>query len=196
MAVITPKAILSYPHLHKPQDPKPGQDPKYSATLVFVEGTDTTALQQAAIAAASDKFPSGYKLPNGQVITIQQAFAENILRSPFRKDALAKGYPSGSIFINVRTTKKPAVVYAQAGANGKPVPMPEEKMKDELYPGAIVRASVAAFYYDRDGNKGVSFALNNIQKLADGDRLDGRVAAEDEFDADLSQPPADIAGLV
>jgi hypothetical protein len=58
-----------------------------------------------------------------------------------------------------------------------------------------VRASLRAFAYDTNGNKGVSFGLNNIQKLGEGQRLDGRKAATDEFDADLSQAPADISAV-
>jgi len=65
-----------------------------------------------------------------------------------------------------------------------------------MYPGAGVRASVSAFAYDSNGNKGVSFALNNMQKVSEGERLDGRAAADDEFTADLSSAPADISGLI
>jgi len=56
-----------------------------------------------------------------------------------------------------------------------------------------VRASVTAFAYDRPESKGVSFGLNNIQ-LLDGTtpRLDGRKAAEDEFEADASMQPASL----
>jgi len=43
--------------------------------------------------------------------------------------------------------------------------------------------SLNAFAYDRAGNRGISLGLNNIQKLADGERLDGRLKAEDDFEA-------------
>jgi hypothetical protein len=59
-----------------------------------------------------------------------------------------------------------------------------------------VRAQLRAFSYDSNGNKGVSFALNNIQKLGDGERLDNRQAATDAFEADLSAAPADISALL
>ena len=66
-----------------------------------------------------------------------------------------------------------------------------------------MRFSITAFGYDVKGNKGISFALNNVQKWADGERLDGRVRAEDEFSAeapvtadlsDLEGTPAPAAG--
>lgn len=202
--VITPEALLSYPHFDKPQAQDDGKQPKYSGAFVFTKETLATeegkkqfaALQVAAVQAAIDKFGHMYKLPNGQSIPIAQAFAEGILRSPFRKDALAKGYPEGSIFLNARSTQQPGCVYSYADSTGKPTKVAVEKIKEVFYAGAIVRASLAAFYYDNSGNKGVSFALNNVQFIRDGERLDGRVAAEDEFSADLAQAPADISGLI
>ena len=65
---------------------------------------------------------------------------------------------------------------------------------DEVYAGAIVRASVTSFSYDVSGNKGVSFALNNVQKIRDGERLDGRARAQDDFQADPNAK-ADLADM-
>ncbi len=184
--VITPKAILSYPHLHEPQPGMNGGKAKYSAALVFPAGTDLKALAEAVAAAAEAKWPG----------KAQKMLQSGALKSPFRKGE-EKEYAAGSVFINVRTETKPGVVSAQADpATGKPAAIPADKIRTELYPGCYVRASVTAFAFDNSGNKGVSFALNNIQKLGDGDRLDGRVAAENEFDVDLSQPPSDIAHLI
>ena len=44
---------------------------------------------------------------------------------------------------------------------------------DDIYSGCICVASVTAFAYDQAGNKGVSFFLNSVLKLRDGDRLGG-----------------------
>lgn len=198
--IITPKATLSYPHLDKAQEPKPGDDgngkAKFSATLVFAPGTDLTALFAAAFEAAKEKFTATFKLPNGQMVPIEKAFELSILRSPFRRDALVKGYPEGSIFINVRTERKPGCVFNYKGADGKPAIIPDEAITTELYAGASVRASVRAFGYEAKGNRGVSFALNNVQKLGDGERLDGRVAASDEFTAELDAAPSDLSALM
>ena len=53
----------------------------------------------------------------------------------------------------------------------------------EVYSGCFARVSINAFPYSQQGNKGVSFGLNHVQKLADGDFLGGRSKAEDDFDA-------------
>jgi hypothetical protein len=60
----------------------------------------------------------------------------------------------------------------------------------DFYPGCTCRASVVPFAFDKKGSKGVTFLLNNIQKLKDGTRLDGKMKAEDEFDsADDDEDP-------
>lgn len=189
--VMTPKAILSYPHLDEPQPGQNGGKAKYSCTLIFPAGTDLSALEAAATAAAYAKFGAKAKamLQSG-VLTLRGGKGATI-----RTDSAAKGYPEGSVFVNVRTERQPGMVYLWADASGRPAPIPQEKIVDDLYPGAFVRASINAFGYDNSGNKGVSFALNNIQKLGDGPRLDGRAAAQDEFEADLNAAPADLADV-
>lgn len=202
--VITPVGRASYPHLDKPQPAKPGQKSKYSLTVIFTPEDLATeqgkaqyaALQQAALAAAQEKFGNSFTHPvSGATLTAADAIREGVLRSPFRKDAAAKGYPVGSVFINCRTEQQPGCVYSHAGLDGKPEKIPQDKIREVVYAGAKVRASVAAFAYNQEGNKGVSFALNNVQKVGEGERLDNRTAAEDEFTVDLSSAPADLASL-
>lgn len=170
--VITPEAIISYPHLFTPQAVKPGDPEKYSAALVFTDGTDLTPLKRAAVAAAREKFSQADKLIKAGKI-----------KMPFRDDGEEKGYPEGSVFINVKTDSQPGVVSTipDPDNGGRPTRIDDP---EEVYPGAIVLASVVAYGWEYMGKKGVSFALNNIQKLRDGERLDGKVAAVDEFDAD------------
>jgi hypothetical protein len=186
--VITPKAMLSYPHLAAPQPKKKATDKsKYSAALVFAPGTDLAPMIAAAEAAVEEKWGA-----KGL-----EKFRKGGLRSPFRRDAEAKGYESGSVFINARSDNQPGLVYlhAEPGTN-KPAKVEPEKIKDVFYPGAIVRAQLSAFTYDTDGNKGVSFGLNNIQKLAEGERIDGHEDASEVFDADLSAAPAELKELI
>ena len=198
--VITPPAILSYPHLDiavqgTDADGKPQGKPKFSCALVFAPGADLTSLKKAALAAAEAKWP-------GKVAEMIQKHKASIaaggpflFRLPFRTDA-KEGYPDGATFINVRTERAPQCVYAHAApGTDKPELIPAEKISEVLYAGAQVRASLNAFAYDTKGNKGVSFALNNVQKLGEGERLDNRTAAIDEFAVDLSATPSDLSAL-
>ncbi|MEG0987042.1 MAG: DUF2815 family protein, partial [Clostridia bacterium] len=53
----------------------------------------------------------------------------------------------------------------------------------ELFSVCFVRASINFFAFNTNGNKGVAAGLGNVQKWADGEPLNGRVRAEDEFEA-------------
>lgn len=185
--VITPVATLSFPHLHAPQvGRKPTDKQKYSCTLVYAPGADLSALRAAELAAAEKKWGANAK----------EMLRKKQLKSAFRDDAEAKGYPEGALFQNVRTEQQPGIVYSHAGPDLKPARVPQDKIRDELYPGCQVRASISFFAYDTEGNKGVSAGLNNLQKVGEGVRLAGRSLAEDEFTADLSAAPVDISGLI
>lgn len=181
--LITPEGILSYPHLFEPQQPKGGEGKaKYSAALIFLAGTDLSEMKKAAIAAGVEKWG-------------ETKFADMVkkkqIRMPFREGE-EKGYPDGSTFINIRSDNQPGVVdRIQDPKTGKPRVITDE---GEVYAGCRVRASVSAFAYDTNGNKGVTFGLNNIQKLGDGERLDGRTRAEDDFDAEA--PSAENAAAL
>ena len=186
--IVTPKAVLSYPHLAAPQKKKKATDKeKYSATFVFAPGTDLSALQAIVNEVATERW--GAKAP--------EMLKKGSLRSPFRTDAEAKGYPEGSIFINTRSEQKPGLVYLypEPGTT-KPMKVEDKDITKVFYPGAIVRAHIAAFAYDTDGNKGVSFALNHVQKVAEGERIDSRVDEQDAFEADLSAAPAELKELM
>ncbi len=200
--VITAEAILSYPHLFTPQAPpaKKGEqqgEPKYSAAFIFTREAQATpqyaALRAAAQAALMAAWPNGLTVGKKKY-TLKQALDKGVIRTPFRTDWEEKGYPEGSVYINARSNGKPQIVSTVPDMSkinpktGRPMPRLIDD-EDEMYPGAIVRASVTAFTYDIAGNRGVSFALNNVQKLRDGERLDTRVAAQSEFESDETLTP-------
>lgn len=169
MTVITPEAMLSYPHLFEPVQQEGRPKPEYSCCLVFAPATDLAKLRQAVGAAATEKWGEKAR---------EMARNEQI-RLPFRTDVADK-YPDGSTFINVKSTRKPEIVSIYAGPDGKPQVIDDE---DHVYAGCFVRASLRAFAYEQSGNRGVSLALGNIQKLKDGERLGGFRHAADEFEA-------------
>lgn len=196
--VITGEAVLSYPNLVKPQAADDGKGkPKFSVALVFPTGRGaTTQLAAAAIAAARDKW-------GAKADEMIKTGAINIYGgkgAAIRTDAAAKRYtgprfPEGTVFVNARSETRPGLVYAHADpATGKPALVAEASIPDVFFAGSVVRASLTAFAYDTSGNKGVSFALNNLQAIRGGDRLDSRTAAQDDFEA-LAQDPADLSEL-
>ena len=116
------------------------------------------------------------------------------LKWPFRDGAErdAQGYGPGTTFINVSSKQQPGVVDRYAGTDGRPRPITEHS---EVYPGCFVRASLRPFTYDTNGSKGVSFGLQNLQKLRDGERIDGRMRPEEEFEA-VERGAADLDDLL
>jgi hypothetical protein len=204
MKVITPYAILSYPTLVTPKANEQGKL-KYSATLVFLKGTDLTELKKAAVEAGIGKFTNAIKTPGG-VLTFVDAVKNKVLKWPFRDDAIAKGYPEGAIFFSTNSEQRPGLALNfNDPTTGKVAICPEDKIMDYFYPGSVVRAVLNAYGYDNK-SRGVTFGLQHLQFVRHGDRLDNRTAAQDEFsaleetpggiDAALAAPTPDINSLI
>lgn len=200
--LITPVAILSYPWLDEAQPPQQNDDgtpgtgkAMFSAALVFVPeimarypqfgdlGKDFAILKKITGIAAQTKF--------GDKLTA-------LLRNPnwkpgYRLDGEEKGYPAGAVYINARSERRPGLVYLYPDESGKPALVPEQQIETAFYPGALVRAVVRAYGFDRKGNRGVAWGLNHLQ-LIDGKapRLDNRKAATEEFEADASLSPSSL----
>lgn len=179
--VITPEAIISYPHIFEPQTPPGASEPVYSCALVFLDDVDISEMKTAVTAVAKEKWGDRTKdlIKSGKI------------RLPFREDGAEKGYPEGSTFVNVKSKQRPGVVSIYAGANGKAAEITDPK---EIYPGAVVKASLRPYAYSVNGNNGVAFSLGNLQKIRDGERMDGRLSAADEFTAE-PRPTADLSDL-
>ncbi len=159
-----PMGRVSFPAVFEPKSFK-GQPAKYSLVLIWPEDTDLKELKRAAHNAAVEKhgkdktkWPKKFKMP-------------------FRSgDEEREGQPeyAGSIFITASSKERPQVVDAKL--------QPITKEDQSFYAGCYARASLIAFCYDQMGNQGVSFALQNVQKLKDGEKLSGRRNAVDEFE--------------
>jgi len=162
----TPKGRLSYPYLFSPKKAKKDSEKdKYCTALIFEDGTDLRPMKEAAMAVAQARWPDAPNMIRG-----------GRMRWPFRsdpEDVKEKGYPAGSTFMNVSAgDNRPGVVDASLNA---------VLDSNEAYAGRYVFVSLTAYTYDVNGNRGVTFGLNNVQLLEHGERLDGRLAAADEF---------------
>lgn len=190
MRVQTPEAILSYPNFVKPRAVNEGDDPKYSCTLIFHESTDISELKKIALTVAEEKFGKNAR----------DLIEQGKVRWPFRGDVEAKGYVERAgekgCFLNVRSTRRPGVVAAYADPEtGRPYVIPTEQVPEAAYPGVHVRGLLDCYAYDMPMNKGVTFGLTGVQILRPGERLDGRVAVENAFEADPDASPEDFADL-
>lgn len=172
---VTPEFRVSFPAVFEAKSFK-GQEAQFSVVMLFDKKTDLKELRKIALNAAEEKWGSD-----------QKKWPKDF-RRPFRDGDVEKpdtiGYP-GTVFVSAKSKTQPGLV----GPSRQPI----LNAKD-FYAGCYARAEVIAFAYDNIGN-GVSFSLQNIQKLRDGDSLSGRKNAEDVFDAvtDSSEDAASYA---
>lgn len=161
--VLTPEFRVSFPAVFQPKAAAEGQEPKYSIVMLFPKTTDLTPLKAAVRAAIVEKWGADQaKWPKG-------------LRLPFR-DGSEKDYEGyeNVTFCTASTKNRPGLV----DQNVQPIINAEE-----FYGGCYARATIAAFAYDKAGNKGVSWGLRNVQKMRDGEPFSGRTKPENDFDA-------------
>lgn len=181
MRIQTPVATLSYPHLFTASVMKGETDmtkAKFSAAFVFPAGTDLTEMKSAVLEVAREKFG----------VDTDQLIAAKKLYLPFRTDGDEKGYPEGSVYVGARSKDQPVVVSLipdpnNLGPDGKGRPMVITSQV-EVYAGIQVRGLLSVYAYDTSGNRGVTFGLEGVQKIADGERLDNRVNPVNVFEAD------------
>jgi hypothetical protein len=182
LKVITPKFRASFVKVFKPEAFKKGDEPKYSIKMMFPKGTDLKELKAAAKLAKHQKFGK-----------------EKIKKfeSPFQDgdavdadgDRVEREEYAGHWIVGARSKQKPKVVEIN--------PRIEINDESEFYSGCWARASIQAFAYDYEGmNKGVSFALLNIQKLEDDEAFGGGHSDPmEDFDDEVSDnTPGDFEG--
>jgi hypothetical protein len=181
--VTTPEFRASFTYIFKPQDPMPGAadpTPKYGVTMLFDEKARATpaykAMRDLAVAALKEKF--GDKVvPDGsgwfKLKVAEGAFKE--LKNPFRdgaEKAELDGY-AGMVFVAATTKMQPGLVGPD---------LQRIISEQDFFSGCYARATVTAYGYDKSGNRGAAFGLQNVQKLRDGEAFSGRTAAENDFD--------------
>lgn len=166
----TPKGTAAYVNLFQPRqrtDAKgnPQGDPKYGLVLFFPEGTNLKDMKAAAQRVGIEKFgPKFVDLVKKGKVNWPFTDTEDMDEpgAPFDQPGTA---------VNFKTTDKPGIVDADAD------PIMD---KSDVYSGMEARVSCRVFAYD-NASKGVAFALINVQKLDDGERLSGNPSAEDDF---------------
>ena len=62
--------------------------------------------------------------------------------------------------------------------------------RSEVYSGCYGRASITFYAFNSNGNRGIAVGLNNLQKIRNGEPLDGHTRAEDDL-ADLEEDDDD-----
>lgn len=188
----TPPGVLSYPNLFAPRPNrlKPDAPAKFGCVVVFDAEAQATKEWKDLVAEvkrlALEKFGIEQKQPDGSTKRILPRTAKNPIKRGEDKLTQAgdrvDGYGDGTLFFSATSTRRPAVV----GLEFEPL------QAADLYPGCLVRISVAPFAYDAEGSKGIAMGLRNVQKVGDGERLGGSSNPEEDFGApsQRTQTPA------
>lgn len=173
--VITGEVRLNFVHLFEPHAQEADQTPKYSVMLLIPKKDTKTvnaikAAQKAALEKGKNSKFNG-KIPNNWSNTLRDGDnddAADVEKYPEYKDhyfmtvSSNTNFPPGLVDQNVQAIMD----------------------RTELYSGVYARVAINAFPYSTQGNKGVSFGLNNVQKLRDGEPLGGApTRPEDDFEA-------------
>lgn len=168
----TPVFRVSFPNVFTPGSFDNGP-PKYGVTMLFTPANFTDAEKKLWKAildgldeASMAKFKKRWK-------DLGDNFKKG-LRKGEEKEGL-DGYGPGVVFANATSKMKPGLI----DRDKQPI-LDQEK----FYPGCYARATITIFAFENKG-KGVSFGLNNIQKVRDGESFSGRVDAQDDFADDL-----------
>ncbi len=174
---VTPVFRLSFPNLFEAKAMDENSKPKYGCSAIWTPSkfTESDKKRWKAIMGALDAeskraFKKAWK-------SLPANFKTGI-RDGAEKENM-EGYGEGTRFANLTTKMRPGVIDA-----GKNKISPEEGNQDDIYPGCYCRATVNVYSYDNKG-KGVALGLMNIQKVADGERLDSRTDAAEDFDDDI-----------
>lgn len=180
--VVTGRVRLSFVYLFEKRETE-GGEPRYSTAILIPKSDKKTikaikAAQQAALEAGKNSKFNG-KIPASWKSTLRDGDTEQDLDD--YPEFAGHYYMTVSVFGN----RRPGIIDRYKN----PIEDPEE-----VYSGMYARVSIGAFAFNNQGNRGVSFGLNHVQKLADGEPLGGGAGrAEDEFPDDLEDDEDDDA---
>jgi len=172
--VVTNKVRFSYVHVFEPYDMGDG-DLKYSVALLISKSDSDTynrimaEINRIAQEAVADTF--GGVMPANLAIPVYDG--DGLKPSGDTYGAECKG----CWVINAKSSNAPEVV----DANRNPV-----INKNEIYSGCYGRVSLSFYAYNKNGHKGIGCGLGNVQKLEDGQPLDGRTTAAEDFGAPIA----------
>ena len=171
--MITTEVRFSYLNVFESK-PDPQGVQKFSVSML-VKKTDVEGIKefQNAVNIAVQKGLDVNKFTQAQVKGLRLPIRDGDVE--FEEGNRGPEY-KGCFFINASSKNKPGVVKVQP--NSRPVPIFDP---DDFYSGCYGRVDVNFFPYNQAGNRGIGCGLNNIMMIKEGERLDGRMKAEDAF---------------
>lgn len=175
--VVTGEVRLSYAHLFEKHAGQEGNTPKYGvcllipksdkATIAAIEDAQQVALEAGKVTKFGGKIPPNWK----------NTFRDGDLEADLDKNPEYEGH----MFLNVSSDTQPGIVDRQVN------PILDST---EVYSGCFARVEINAFAFNNQ-SKGVSFGLNHVQKLRDGEPFGNITRPEDAFEPLDDEPESD-----
>lgn len=178
--VTTGKVRLSYVHLNEAYAFDSNPDKPQFSCCVLIPKTDKITLANLSKAIEAAKAQGKVAKWNGKI----PAKLHNPLRDGDVDHPEDENF-AGMFFLNAKSNQKPGIVDKNLQRIIDP---------DEIYSGMYARVSLSFFPFATSGNSGIGVGLNNVQKVADGERLGGRSNAEDDFDEFEDTEADDLLG--
>lgn len=181
-SVITPEFRVSFANVFTPRDGVKNDDgtvgkKKYSLTMLWPKSTDLAKLKAAVVEAIKAEWgDDAAKWPTKTIDVNGKDTVISALRMPFRKGTEKdyEGYGPDVIFASATSINRPGLL----GPDRKKIISP-----DEFYSGCYAIADVRPYAYKVKGNLGITFALNHILKMRDGEPFSGAGTPENAFDS-------------
>jgi hypothetical protein len=181
--LVTPIFRVSFPSVFEAKS-FDGGAPKFSVSAIWDPSKFTPAekkLWAAMLGLADEVSLERFKK---KMSDLPSNF-KRAIRDGAEKADLA-GYGEGKLFANLSSKMRPGLI----DRDQAPITNPED-----FYPGCYARGTITCYSYDNKG-KGVAFGLQNLMKVKDGERLDSRTDAAEDFsevdDGDLDRFDDDI----
>lgn len=179
----TPVGRVSFPNIDKARSYKPGQEAKFSVTFLFPT--------KLGVDPKLDKINGG-KLPD---LTAVKRAATNACIEQWGKDKTKwpKGldwpFRDGNEKKDLKGYKDTITIKGGAKEINRPglVDANRQKILDgsEFYAGCYGRMTVIAHAGGEGKDAYCAFSLQNVQKVADGEKFTGKPDAADDFEDDL-----------
>lgn len=150
---------------------KTNKDGKYSVQPLIPKGGK---LHKECMAAMKSVFVKKFGLDAWEAKTRNSKYKLPIRSGDEEREG--KEY-EGMMFFNANSSRKPGLLNRQ-----KKEAMPDD-IEEFCYSGAYFHIAVSFYPFDgKEGGKpGIAVGLNNIMLVSKGERLDGSVAASEEF---------------
>mgnify|MGYP001940941596 FL=1 len=163
--VITGEVRLSFVHLLEPADPFNTGKPQYSARILIPkDATDTfEALKTAkenVIRAGKDKYWGG-AIPK----KITDSMVDSDVDTDMQDEIYADKSPEEKGHFAIAAKNANAIEVVNAGMR--------PASEDEVYSGVYARVALRPWIWGNNGKKGISYTLEAVQIIRDGERLGG-----------------------